>query len=58
MQASAVTQSVMAGHCEHGNAYVCSTKHKSLSPCTINHAVTQKVEAPHHKPEGCSLDYR
>ena len=76
MAACTVTEWVMAGHVNTVMAgHLNTVMHISLAQqtnvfplCTIKHAVTQTVEAPHrtapystaqhHKQEGCGLDSR
>jgi len=59
MPASAVTQRVMAGHVNTVILIAVAQQTRNFFPlCTINHAVTQMVEALHHKQEGCGLDSR
>jgi hypothetical protein len=45
LQISTVTQRVVAGHCEHRNAYLVVQRGHFFPSCTINHAVKQSVEA-------------
>jgi hypothetical protein len=51
LQTSTVTQRVISAQCEHGNLYLVVENTRNFFPsCTINHTVTQLVEAPPHKP--------
>jgi len=58
MAAWTVTQWVMAGHVNTVIHNSVAQRTNFYPPCTINHAVTQMVEAMKHKPEGCGLDSR
>ena len=58
LQISTVTQRTMAGFVNRV-MYIWLNKGQEISILfTINHALTQTVEALHHKPEGCGLDFR
>ena len=55
LQTSTVTQRLMAGHVNRV-MYIWLYKEKNFYPtCTNNHAVTQMVEALHHKADGCGF---
>ena len=59
MQTSTITQLVMAGHVNMVMHISVAQKTTNFYPlCKINHAITQMIEALHHKPEGCGLDSR
>ena len=58
MAAWTVTQWVMAGHVNTA-MHISVAQNTNFSPlCTINHGITQTVQALQHKPEDCGLDSR
>ena len=47
---------VMVGHVNTVMRISVAQQTNFFPLCTIYHAVTQKLETPHHKQEGCGLD--